>query len=476
MDKEKRKNRAETKVYDRRSSERRPSELREHVSKRLAAERMMQKMSQEELAEKVGTGKSSISRIEKGDQNITLDYVAALSEALGKTVSFVMEDSGVDYGDDTEYSLRLYDEVLMKFRLRRKVGLICEITYINEERRDMLPLDLEVSEEGILKWLEHRSIPQNREMVVEILQALGLNINDLKGIIDVCMGLSLNDSYWVTNSGFAGRYDEYNLYENRFSNALSLIAFTGIAHDTKDFRTSPELTTHGMLRKAWRFSTSKGIWLYKGGTDGSANAGNEPYCEYYASQVAARMGLNSVRYELENWKGILASKCRLFTDRDTSYIPAGRIVRTGGIDACIDYYKDLGEEFFEELCDMLVFDAVIVNEDRHFGNFGVLRDNHTGMIIAPAPVFDNGLSLLCYGMKSDFEDMEKYIDSRANPYGKDRQYFDLCRMVMGTRQKTKLRRLIDFRFTESDISNLPSWRMRALEEMIQKRVATLLSL
>ena len=24
---------------------------------------------------------------------------------------------------------------------------------------------------------------------------------------------------------------------------------------------------------------------------------------------------------------------------------------------------------------MLVFDAVIYNEDRHFGNFGVLRDN-----------------------------------------------------------------------------------------------------
>ena len=40
---------------------------------------------------------------------------------------------------------------------------------------------------------------------------------------------------------------------------------------------------------------------------------------------------------------------------------------------------------------MLVFDAVILNEDRHFGNFGVLRDNHTGKIIAPAPVFDNGL-------------------------------------------------------------------------------------
>ena len=44
---------------------------------------------------------------------------------------------------------------------------------------------------------------------------------------------------------------------------------------------------------------------------------------------------------------------------------------------------------------MLVFDAVILNEDRHFGNFGLLVDSHTNKIIAPAPIFDNGLSLLC---------------------------------------------------------------------------------
>lgn len=39
---------------------------------------------------------------------------------------------------------------------------------------------------------------------------------------------------------------------------------------------------------------------------------------------------------------------------------------------------------------MLVFDAVILNEDRHFGNFGLLVDSHTNKIIAPAPIFDNG--------------------------------------------------------------------------------------
>lgn len=467
-------NETKTKVWNRETSD----ELRQEVSKKLAAARMMQEMSQEELAEKIGTKKSSISRIESGKQNLTVDYVESLSQALGRRASFVMEDvaSYEAYGDLTEYSLKLYDEELMRFKLERGMELKCEITYINEERRHMLPLEMTVSEEGVLKWLERRVIPANRDMVERILGSLGLNVNELKGIIDVCKGLSLNDSYWVTSTDFAGKFDEYNLYDNKFSEALSLIAYTGGQYETKNFRTSPELTTGGMLRKAWRFSKYKGIWLYKGGTEGFANTGNEPYCEYYASQVAEKMGLHAVRYELENWKGILASKCKLFSDIDTSYVPIGRIVTTGGIDACLEHYKELGEDFYQELVSMLVFDAVVINEDRHYGNFGIMRNNHTGEIISPAPIFDNGISLLCYAMKDDFENINQYIENRTNPYGRGNQYFDLCKRIIGPKQKKELRRLINFKFEESDISNLPSWRMQALEKVIQERVETLLAM
>ena len=88
----------------------------------------------------------------------------------------------------------------------------------------------------------------------------------------------------------------------------------------------------------------------------------------------------------------------------------------------MDYYKLLGDDFYEQLVDMLMFDAVVINEDRHYGNFGVLRDNKSGKIIAPAPVFDNGVSLLCYAMHDDFDDIEKYLKSRTNPYGRGNQF------------------------------------------------------
>ncbi len=83
-----------------------------------------------------------------------------------------------------------------------------------------------------------------------------------------------------------------------------------------------------MLPKAWRLIEGDGIYLYKGGSSGASNTGREPYCEYYASQIVETMQLNAVHYDLENWKGLTASKCPLFTSVDASYIPIGRVVRT----------------------------------------------------------------------------------------------------------------------------------------------------
>ena len=71
----------------------------------------------------------------------------------------------------------------------------------------------------------------------------------------------------------------------------------------------------------------------------------------------------------------------------------------GGINAVTDYYKKLGDEHFDKLIDMFVFDAVVCNTDRHFGNFGVLVDNYTNKIIDNAPIFDNGLSLWGFAME-----------------------------------------------------------------------------
>ena len=337
-----------------------------------------------------------------------------------------------------------------------------------------MPLDMECTGVGILKWLERRVIPKNRTFVDQILKTLGLSHNDTKGIIDVCKGLSLNDSYWIVPEDFKGTYEQYNLYDNRFSEMLALVAYTGAGQTNQAFTTSPELTTNGMLPKAWRFIEGEGIYLYKGGTSGASNAGREPFCEYYASQIAETMGLNAVHYDLENWKGITASKCKLFTDKDTSFVPIGRIVKSGGIQKCLDYYDKLGKVFSEQIRSMLVFDALIYNEDRHFGNFGVLRDNHTGKIVAPAPIFDNGLSLFCFAGREDLPTLAEYAKTRTNPYYIS--FEEVCAAVMGTKQKEQLRRMIGFKFTRHPKLNLPEEHLVAAERVLENRVRELLEI
>ena len=447
---------------------------RQEIVSKLTQARLEKGLSQAQLAEMVGTQRSNICRIENGGQNLSLDLLIKITDALGKDVSVLLEEKRVEMSN--VYHLKLYDDILVTFSLEEKGldGLVAQVLSFDENKKHLLPINMELTAKGIIKWLTNRVIPKNRAFVDEILKTFGLSVNDTKGIIDICLGLSLNDSYWVTPVEFDGKFADYNLFENPFSEALSLVAYTGVGSAEKAFSTSPEFTTNGMLRKAWRHIENDGIYLYKGGTEGAANAGNEPYSEFYACQIAKAMGLNCVEYDLENWKGILASKCRLFTDINTAFVPISRLIKDRTLKNALDYYAGLGKLFYDDLCSMLVFDAVIYNEDRHFGNFGILRDNHTGKIIKPAPIFDNGLSLFNFAMADDLENLGEYAKTRTPPYGVS--FDEVCKAVMGGKQKSQLRKLLNFTFTRHPSINLPEERLTAIESQIHTRARELMSI
>ena len=182
------------------------------------------------------------------------------------------------------YELRQFNKVLLKFDYKEvDLNRIINIIYVNLEHKHLLPIGLELTNEGLMTWLKSRTIPQNREYVNVLLSKMGVNVNDTIGIINLCKGFSLNDSYWIVEEYFNGTFEEYNLYDNEFSNVLSGV------------KSSPEFTTNGMLPKAWR-RINADILLYKGGTSGFSNTGNEPFSEYFASQIAEKMGLNHIKY------------------------------------------------------------------------------------------------------------------------------------------------------------------------------------
>ena len=77
--------------------------------------------------------------------------------------------------------------------------------------------------------------------------------------------------------------------------------------------------------------------------------------------------------------------------------------------AVIEYYKALGPECMDALKYMLVFDAVLANADRHFGNFVFLVDDRTITLAGPAPLFDHGNSLFNYASQMEVENKKAFL-------------------------------------------------------------------
>ena len=62
------------------------SDTRRDVADQLRSVRKAQGMTQESLAERVGTKKSNISRLESGRYNPSLDFLVKVADGLGKKI------------------------------------------------------------------------------------------------------------------------------------------------------------------------------------------------------------------------------------------------------------------------------------------------------------------------------------------------------------------------------------------------------
>ena len=358
--------------------------------------------------------------------------------------------------------LKHRDKELLRFEWIEPQGV--RIVSVGEGNNRYLPLDFkgEVSDENLWKWLSRRVVPRNRRNIDALMAATGLEARNVRGIIEICRGLSLNDVHWVVPNDFKRSWKDCNLYDNEFSQAIALTAFNGMgsAIERLDWISSPEFSTNGMLAKCWRRIDGR-VALYKSGTDGAANTGFEPYSEYYASQIAAAMGLDHVEYSLRKFKGYLCSTCNIFTSDKLGYLPAGRIMNVA---------EALEDKRF---ADIFFFDALIFNTDRHLGNFGYLVDNDKNEIVGAAPIFDNGYGLFSPALYrpgdklDEFSDLAKYV-SRVKPalYSKWLGFPGGITKSMLERMKA----LKGFRFKRHKYHNLPQDRLRSIERFLQSRI------
>ena len=271
-------------------------------------------------------------------------------------------------------------------------------------------------------WIKNRSISINRYYIKEILKSLGFDRYDPIDLVLYARGLSLNDTYWIYDTEHPKVWwSDVNLYENTFKDSLEYVTFFGHSKSLGGrLQNSAELTLGGMLPKCWRREEGS-TCLYKRGTSEYANAGREPIIEVIAYRIGKLMKLNIAEQELLNYEGYLCTRSSNFTSVEKSFIPA------------YEYLKDLEPTMWtygvicsrlgvrDGIDDMIVFDYIVNNTDRHFSNFGVLVNPDNNEVLEFAPLFDHGYSLLHNTMDNDYPiDQEEWYSRIIGPSSRDR--------------------------------------------------------
>lgn len=286
--------------------------------------------------------------------------------------------------------------------------------YIENELNDT-PFRTNLSE-----WFKGRGIPSWRDKLDLLLHRL--DITAPSELLDKAFGLSLSDQYWIKPYNLDVKYDDINFFDNDFEYSefleASLSKNSRVITNEKSLKT-PNNTTDGMLKKAWIIENGT-RYLLKGGYK---NELLQPFNEVLASEICRRLGFNHVPYTIDTYKDTIVSKCPCFINKDTELITCYQIKndmkRHDNEEDYEDYIKILEEKGIEsariKLENMYILDFLIMNEDRHLNNFGIIRDVNTLKWLDVAPIFDNGQSLK----------IEYYDEEELHISGEGRLFYEI---------------------------------------------------
>lgn len=263
----------------------------------------------------------------------------------------------------------------------------------------------QVTRKDIDYWWRHRAIPSSREQIDRLLQ--NLDLDTTLELAERTFGLSLSDRYWINDRDHPQRWENINFFDNDFSDDLGILT---LGQDSgsggspvPDYRstnlTSPNATVDGDLRKKWKLVGGTHV-LVKAGV-GFAN--QEPYNEVVATGLHRRLLQpgDYTPYRLFEENRRVYSACDNMLGPHEELVSAYDLIRRRkqrNTESDLAFYVRCCEELgipnmMEHLAKMFACDFVIANRDRHWRNFGVIRNVQTLHGVRPAPIFDTGSCL-----------------------------------------------------------------------------------
>jgi hypothetical protein len=251
-------------------------------------------------------------------------------------------------------------------------------------------------------WWTGRGIPATRAGLRDALETLRITM--AQELLAKGFGLSLSDQYWIRPDNKGLKWEAINFFENDFSPDVGDVLFGGKNGARTLNLMSPDNTSDGWLKKRWIIHGGKRKLLKAG----SPPYYQEPFNEVLASALCRRLNIPHVDYTLVFIHGEPVSVCDNFIDTRTELVSAWYIAMTETMKSNSSKYrhfdrccKNLGiEGMMKHIDKMITADYLIANTDRHYNNFGAVRDAGTLAWTGPAPLFDSGTSLW-YNMDID---------------------------------------------------------------------------
>jgi hypothetical protein len=301
-----------------------------------------------------------------------------------------------------KYLIKHKNKNVMEINIDENNHIIDAIYEIFDEERAPCNINSDNKIKNIMNlnsWLERRSIPSSRENVDKVLQKY--NQKSTVALQMINNGLSLTDHYWFCKSTENLNWNKYNFFDNEFSTEIGEVFFKHKSDRPLD-KLQPDSSLNGMLKKRWIIKDGL-RYLQKGGT---GEEWQEPFNEVFASNIMNLVNVDHVEYKIEkDDDGKYYSLCTCMVDKNTEYLNAHYV---------LDFFpnknrKEINDyEHFIKCCEnkgiqsarndlekMIGIDYLIVNTDRHHGNFGIIRNANNLKWLKICPVFDSGTSLWC---------------------------------------------------------------------------------
>lgn len=290
------------------------------------------------------------------------------------------------------YYLKHKDDICALLTIDDKeTGTLIKGTILNDRIAPMGSLNV---------WWQARAVPSTREDMKTVIRQAGAE--NPETYLAKNLALSMTDAYWICPFEEAAtlKWNDICLTNHKYLNKPFVPYHNSDSYDAN-------ATLGGQMEKYWDLSEDPPVLVKKAYKSFGQQGVNEQFATLlHSRQPNAPEYVSYIAKQNPDDLGLIVA-CKTFIEPGLEFVPAHQIrlankdkwtsESLSDYDRVVKGWASLGmsEEMVRNFLDyQTITDFIITNIDRHYSNFGALRNVDTLEFVKPAPIFDSGNSML----------------------------------------------------------------------------------